>query len=1137
MAYSDDISTKANRVLNVILLAFVLILMRVWYLGVIQKEHHLQEARRPQRRTTIERADRATIRDRFNIPLATNKIQYNVAISYGQIRQIPTVIWTKDDNGKKIKQQARIEHIAKLAAILSEELDLDPEYVEDLIHCRASIFPHVPYVIKSDISEQQYYKFRMMEKDWMGLQAEKVTKRIYPQGKTAADVIGYMGSISSNEYHKIAHELKELEQYLKQRESGETPILPRGFSSPMQVRERFFELNEKAYTMNDFIGKTGIEAAFDEQLRGFYGKKYYEVDVKGNILRELPGGRSVVPGQRVLLSISSELQAFAESLLAEYEMPAGARENTPWIKGGAIVAMLPKTGEVVALASSPRINPNDFIESNEQALLNRKHWIENDAYLAEIWDGKIPLEKEYFSFQKKHFLSATESLTWDNYLKTVIGKNSAINLLSKRWLSDLDSCLRLQRAIRVLCHAGGCDSVPILIDTLFEGNGSVASSFKTSEEQKEILRNTLNQSPDSHLAQRFLKEALQEIKHNNDKLLLLDLSRLLIREEDAEGSILSYIGKQSASEYRSYCQLFSRIQVHLQKKVRQVYHQNEFREWRSTSFKEYLKQKRAEEKQKRSYPKPYLDYLDEKEKKGFREFWEENRIVLLESFFTGKPLEKVSSSYRIAIQELFDELEKKEGDLLGFCKNLKPLREDQVKAYLQTFRSFDQLKIPLWGKYRFLRVKKEGQTLQDLAAGFYPKNGYGYGKSQAYRQSTPQGSVFKLVTAYQALLERYLFLKEQNKSLRDLNPLTLVDELKGSKRSSSSHQMLGYTLDGHPIQRMYKGGMLPRSHPNIGKIDLAGALENSSNIYFSILAAEHIQDPGSLVEASRLFGFGGQTGIDLPGEISGNLPDDVHYNRTGLYSFAIGQHSLVVTPLQCAVMVSAIANQGYVLKPKIIQIVAGKEPKYEDSPLYAWSDYPFKGALAQIGIHFPLFTEALEKKEKTYLAYSRSEIRRNVFLPNEIRSILLDGMYQAVNGAKGTARPSLFRNEEYEGVGIVQDYRALSKEIVGKTGTAQILHKQAIDEETRADMMDHVWFAAISLPDSHNNLTEAQPELVVVVYLRFGRSGKQAAPLAAQVIKKWREICEKYGVDSSAGYKVSSKLQNQIHEHFDDYKR
>ena len=62
----NDIPTKANRVLNLILLCLILILIRVWYLDVVQHDKYVDQARRPQRKVVIEPTPRATISDRHS---------------------------------------------------------------------------------------------------------------------------------------------------------------------------------------------------------------------------------------------------------------------------------------------------------------------------------------------------------------------------------------------------------------------------------------------------------------------------------------------------------------------------------------------------------------------------------------------------------------------------------------------------------------------------------------------------------------------------------------------------------------------------------------------------------------------------------------------------------------------------------------------------------------------------------------------------------------------------------------------------------------------------------------------------------------------------------------------------------------
>ena len=136
-----SISFKTNRVLRIILVAFLVIILRIWHLDVIQREEKLLESQKPQTRTILLRADRGALCDRYFTPLAVNRICYNAAIYYNQIAQIPTVIWKNDAEGKRIKTFARKEYIQKLARLLAQTLNLEPGETEDQIHSKASLFP------------------------------------------------------------------------------------------------------------------------------------------------------------------------------------------------------------------------------------------------------------------------------------------------------------------------------------------------------------------------------------------------------------------------------------------------------------------------------------------------------------------------------------------------------------------------------------------------------------------------------------------------------------------------------------------------------------------------------------------------------------------------------------------------------------------------------------------------------------------------------------------------------------------------------------------------------------------------------------------------------------------------------------
>ena len=1037
---SEGVSDKARRMLGIILLAFCVILFRVWHLEVVQREKKQLEAERPRRRTTVMKANRGTLADRFHIPLATNKICYNATLYYNQIAQIPASSWKEDETGKQVRFSPRKEYVSKLSTMLGTLLNLEADRVEDLIHSKASLFPHAPFQLKASLNEKEYYSLVALEKDWPGLHAEIASVRFYPEGKCGGEVIGSMGSISSKQYGKIAEEIRTLQTLIDDVEQGHPYTLPEGYTSFEAVTAHFQEMKEKSYRMQDLVGKSGVEGYFEEDLRGFYGEKIYSVGQKGNLLNELPGGKESIAGKHIQLTLSIELQKFAESLLAENE---AAREKRcvgyhpelkqPWIKGGGIIAIDPKTGEILAMASTPRFNPNDFIPTSNPAERPQKQknlcrWLENERQIADIWDGHQELLRERYS-ATHGFTEESEPLTWDRFLDIILPLNSPLKKFFQR-VDDVKTAVQVQEDLETLLYACKERSSLALLDRLY---------------LKEFDNRSLE--TESLAAFKRLDALLSPLLTNQDRLFAVDLCKLVVYAPAFTDETLKIVGPMKLTQYRALNQMACRKETELKEEAKKIFRKTEFCQWRKRHQKEFLAEKRAREKEKKRTQRPYIDYLDRKEKELFEEFWKEQRIIALRSTIPTTSLAHAASD---------------------------------------TFRSFEDLERPLLTKYPRIRSLGKEQMEKHLASAFYPMGGFGYSHSYAFQANAPQGSVFKLVSGYAGLLQT------------GGEPfLSIIDEVRMHRNSLA----VASTLTGAPYPRMYKGGRLPKSSRfNIGKIDLVGAIESSSNSYFAIMAGDVLKSPEDLNDAARLFGFGAKTGIELIGEGTGNLPNDLLRNRTGLYSTAMGQHTVLSTPLQTAVMLSAIANGGNVLKPLLVKQLTGATPNHQ----------PFEQGmipeLRSLGIPFNLFTAATpnEKQETKSL---QPKILRRIEFPKNSREQLLEGMKRVLWSSKGNARPEIIRGLR-SNPQLLTQFLSLRHQIIGKTGTAEVLFNPNMNPSSTGQMYKHIWFSAISF-ESETDLNN--PELVVVVYLRYGDSGKEAAPLAAQVVNKWREIKKKHG--------------------------
>lgn len=1063
-----NVPEKANKILNGILVVLILIAVRAWHLAVVQHEEKIEESLKPQQRVVIEQAERATICDRFGIPLAINKVQYNASISYGPIREIPRSIWHKDENGKRVKVFFRKEYITRLTKILGEELHLDPGRIEDIIYSKAAILGNVPCVIKENISESAFFRLKMLEKEWPAIHAEIAPKRCYPQGAIAGEVIGYIGPISKTEYQGVTEEMRTLREWLALWEEGEERFLPDGFTTPHEVALRLIELEKRAYTINDFVGKVGAEAAYDQTLSGRRGKHVYLSDIRGNLLRELSGGSEPQEGKRLNLSLSIELQAYAEQLLAEYDQDNSSKhpkaikrrammpEKQPWIKGGAIVAMNPMNGEIYTLATFPRFDPNDFIRTGSAEELVEKNihvnqWLESETHLANIWNLKVPLTREKYLSIEKRFDQESLELSWDNYLNLILPATSPVKKIIRE-KNNVEEAVWIQRKVDQLVSFFASEEHKITHSKVFD--------FVYKDEEEIPLGVMITLQERAFLDERFakvepevrrVKEELQpffsSLPMNYEKLLLVDLYRIALDARRFTPLLTELLGPLTISEYREISGRWVQVSGALKEIVKELFNDHDFRIWREEEFKDYLAEMReAEKKAGKKYARPYIEYLDHMRQNLFNAFWETYKWDFTKLFLSGVYDENVPqlSYYIDHLRNWAEEL--KNGvhsglDWTPHYHRLQALTQDLdppfLTTLLKTIRSFEELDRPLLGSYSGLK----GGCEKHLAAAFYPTYGFGYARSHAFRQAATIGSIFKLVPAYEALRQRYMA------GNTDLNPLTIVDDKHKSYKKPGAWNV-GFNQEGKVIPIFYRGGRLPRSeHAGIGKVDIARALETSSNPYFSLLAGDILEDPEDLLNAASLFGYGEKTGIDLPGEYPGKLPKDITYNRSGLYSMAIGQHSLVGTPLQAAVMFSALTNGGEILKPKITQ----------------------------------------KEDEKS--------VRWTVFYPPQIEKLLLSAMQRVVKGEKGTAR-ILGR----------QFPASLVNRLVGKTSTAEAIEKVSLDGTSGKMKIKHVWFGAVGYEDEQLK----SPELVVIVYLRYGEFGKDATPLAAKIFQKWHELKSKY---------------------------
>lgn len=206
--------------------------------------------------------------------------------------------------------------------LLCSLIDLRPERMAQKLK-DARLSPRAPTLVTNFVTKEA--KLRLDELNFLGFHTVQRNARQYPR-KIGGNLLGNLGEVSEND-------------------------IKRG---------------EGEYRAGDYIGKSGVERAYESYLRGVDGVKVLERDAHGAIKGSYMEGMYdtlPIPGQRITSTIDARLQAFAEELMEG--------------KVGAVVAIEPSTGEILVMASSPTFDPDDMVGrqrgNHYMEMLNNKY--------------------------------------------------------------------------------------------------------------------------------------------------------------------------------------------------------------------------------------------------------------------------------------------------------------------------------------------------------------------------------------------------------------------------------------------------------------------------------------------------------------------------------------------------------------------------------------------------------------------------------------------------------------------------------------------------------------------------------------------------------------------------------------------
>lgn len=306
---------------------FLVLLARFWFLQIAEHEKFEQQSE-ANRIASIELpAPRGIIRDRNGVILATTRPAFSVRIMPAEV----------------VDEDALMTRLSQILGQPKEELQQG--------YKANQVGRFAPVVIARDIPMTAVTSLMEEEPYLPGVSVASDPVRVYPKQIFASHLLGYVREISASEIKRLNDP-----SYLKD--------LPKHLGAKMTPAE-LRRLQTDLYRPRDIVGKMGVEKLADRFLRGQSGKERVARDARGNILSVLDRIQPV-PGDTVNLTLDARVQRAAEDKL----------------KGltGSAVAIDPRNGDILAMASSPafdpawftqRMSPEEYKQKLGQSQLNR----------------------------------------------------------------------------------------------------------------------------------------------------------------------------------------------------------------------------------------------------------------------------------------------------------------------------------------------------------------------------------------------------------------------------------------------------------------------------------------------------------------------------------------------------------------------------------------------------------------------------------------------------------------------------------------------------------------------------------------------------------------------------------------------
>jgi penicillin-binding protein 2 len=338
---------------GIIIVIFFMYVFRLYNLQVVQYSEWLAKSNENRTHEINLPTSRGSIYDRKGYILARNIPSYNVVITPAEL---------PDDDGEIQAIYRELSVLTKIPVNRGEVSQANPfvpcisdHGITQIVTYGETTAPFEPVKISCDVDQQIALTIQENASSWPGVGVDVVPVRDYPTGSLTASIVGFLGPIPA------------VEDY---------------YQSLGFVPNR------------DKVGYAGVELYYQDLLAGVNGQRVVEWDIAGQILSDLLPPEPATPGSSIVLTIDTRLQQAVQSILVDEINDWNQTLGEERMTSGAVIALNPRTGEVLSLVNYPTYENNRMARVipayyYEQLISDQRNPLLNLAVGAELPAGSV----------------------------------------------------------------------------------------------------------------------------------------------------------------------------------------------------------------------------------------------------------------------------------------------------------------------------------------------------------------------------------------------------------------------------------------------------------------------------------------------------------------------------------------------------------------------------------------------------------------------------------------------------------------------------------------------------------------------------------------------------------------------------